>query len=193
MNIDTTTSVFNICLLTGFAVPILSLLTGVFGSTLDDVDVDLDTDHDFDGLVPFNLMSTCFALIVFGSLGRLFVPYMINTLITAVIIASSALVSYIAYLVLYKYVIVKLKRNNALAITSAEIVGSVGKLTLRVTKDSDGVVSVLDSTGAAISYRARVCDFYELNDTGRIDQGTEVVITGVDKGANIYYVHPLYE
>jgi membrane protein implicated in regulation of membrane protease activity len=157
------------------------------------MDLDLDTDHGFDGLVPFNLMCTCFALIVFGSLGRLFAPYMTNTLFSAVIIALLALVSFIAYLVLYKYVIVKLKRNNPLAITSAEIVGSVGKLTLRVTQDSDGVVSVLDSTGAAISYTARVCDFYKLDDTGRIDQGTEVVITGVNKDANIYYVHPLYE
>ncbi len=191
MNIDTMTTLFNVCLLTGFAVPVLSLLTGVFGSIFD-VDFDLDTDHDFEGLVPFNLMSTCFALIVFGSLGRFFAPYMINTLFTVVIIVLLAFVSFVAYLMLYKYVIVKLKRNNPLAISSHEIVGSVGKLTLRVTKDSDGVVSVLDSTGAAISYRARVCDFYKLDDTGRIDQGTEVVITGVDKDANIYYVHPLY-
>jgi len=192
LNIDTMTSLFNVCLLTGFAVPILSLLTGVFGSIFD-VNFDLDTGHDFDGLVPFNLMSTCFALIVFGSLGRLFAPYMMNTLFTVVIIALLASVSFVAYLVLYKFVIVKLKRNNPSAITSYDIVGSVGKLTLRVTKDSDGVVSVLDSTGAAISYRARVCDFYKLDDCGRIDQGTEVVITGVDKDANIYYVHPLYE
>lgn len=186
------TSLFNVCLLTGFAVPILSLLTGVFGSIFD-VNFDLDTDHDFDGLVPFNLMSTCFALIVFGALGRLFTPYMMDTLLTIVIIALLALVSFVAYMVLYKFVIVKLKRNSPVAITSYDIVGAVGKLTLRVTKDSDGVVSVLDSTGAAISYRARVCDFYELDDSGRIDQGTEVVITGVDMDANIYYVHPLYE
>lgn len=192
MNINTMTSLFNVCLLTGFAVPILSLLTGVFGSMID-VDFDVDTNHDFDGLVPFNLMCTCFALIVFGSLGRLFAPYMMNTLFTVVIIVLLALVSFVAYLLLYKYVIVKLKRNNPLAITSHEIVGAVGKLTLRVTKDSDGVVSVLDSTGAAISYRARVCDFYKINDSGRIDQGTEVVITGFNKDANIYYVHPLYE
>ena len=172
--------------------PILSLLIGVFGSVFD-VDFDLDTDHDFDGLVPFNLMCTCFALIVFGSLGRLCAPYMTNMLFTVVIIVLLALVSLVAYLSLYKYVIVKLKRNNPLAITSYEIVGSVGKLTLRVTKDSDGVVSVLDSTGAAISYRARVCDFYKFDDSGRIDQGTEVVITGFNKDANIYYVHPLYE
>lgn len=192
MNIDTMTSLFNVCLLTGFAVPILSLLTGVFGSIFN-VDFDVDTNHNFDGLVPFNLMCTCFALIVFGSLGRLFAPHMKNTLFTIVIIALLASVSFLAYVMLYKYVIVKLKRNNPSAITSYDIVGSVGKLTLRVTKDSDGVVSVLDSTGAAISYRARVCDFYKLDDTGRIDQGTEVVITGVDKDANIYYVHPLYE
>jgi len=157
------------------------------------MDFDVDTNHDFDGLVPFNLMCTCFALIVFGSLGRLFVPYMMNTLFTLAIIVLLVFVSFVAYLVLYKYVIVKLKRNNPSAITSYEIVGSVGKLTLRVTKDSDGVVSVLDSTGAAISYRARVCDFYKLDNTGRIEQGTEVVITGVEKDANIYYVHPLYE
>ena len=118
---------------------------------------------------------------------------MTNMLFTVVIIVLLALVSLVAYLSLYKYVIVKLKRNNPLAITSYEIVGSVGKLTLRVTKDSDGVVSVLDSTGAAISYRARVCDFYKFDDSGRIDQGTEVVITGFNKDANIYYVHPLYE
>ena len=192
MNIDTLTSIFNVCLLTGFAVPILSLLTGVLGSIFN-VDFDLDTDPDFHGLVPFNLMSTCFALIVFGSLGRLFAPYMMNSQFTVVIIALSAIVSFLAYVVLYKYVIDKLKRNNPLAITRAEIVGSVGKLTLRVTQDSDGIVSVLDSTGAAISYRARVCEFYKLDDTGRIDQGTEVLITGVDTDANIYYVHPLYE
>jgi len=192
LNIDFITSLFNVCILTGFAVPILSLLTGVFGSIFD-MDFDVDTNHDFDGLVPFNLMCTCFALIVFGSLGRLFVPYMMNTLFTLAIIVLLVFVSFVAYLVLYKYVIVKLKRNNPSAITSYEIVGSVGKLTLRVTKDSDGVVSVLDSTGAAISYRARVCDFYKLDNTGRIEQGTEVVITGVEKDANIYYVHPLYE
>ena len=192
MNIDTMTSLFNVCLLTGFAVPILSLLTGVFGSIIG-MDFDLDTDHDFAGLVPFNLMCTCFALIVFGSLGRLCAPYMTNMLFTVVIIVLLALVSLVAYLVLYKYVIVKLKRNNPLAITRYEIVGSVGKLTLRVTKDSDGVVSVLDSTGAAISYRARVSEFYKFDDTGRIDQGTEVVITDVDNVENIYYVQPLYK
>lgn len=189
---DTMTSIFNVCLLTGFAVPILNLLTGVFGSIFDG-NFDLDTGHDFDGFVPFNLMCTCFALIVFGSLGRLCVPYMTNTLFKAIIIALLALVSFVAYLLLYKYVIVKLKRNSPLAITSYEIVGLVGKLTLRVTQDSDGVVSVLDSTGAAISYRARACDFYKFDDSGRIDQGTEVVVTGFDKDANIYYVHPLYE
>lgn len=156
------------------------------------MDFDLNTDHNFDGLVPFNLMCTCFALIVFGSLGRLFAPYMMNKLFAVVIIALIALVSFVGYLVLYKYVIVKLKRNIPLAITSAEIVGSVGKITLRITQDSDGVVSVFDSTGAAISYRARVCDFYKMDDTGRIEQGTEVLITGFDKVANIYYVHPLY-
>lgn len=186
-------NLFDICLLTGFAIPILSLLTGAltgaFGFILD-VSFDLNTDHNFDGLVPFNLMSICFALIIFGSLGKLFTPYMTSILFTIIIITLLILISFMAYLMLYKFVIVKLKRNNPSAIMSNEIIGTIGKLILRVTKDSDGVISVLDSTGATISYRARISDSYK-SKCEKIDQGTEVVITGFNKNENICYVVPM--
>ena len=192
MNTDIMTGIFNVCLVTGFAIPIISLVMGAFGSVLG-MDLDIDTDTDVDGLVPFNLMSLCFALIVFGVIGREYATYMTDMLSAVLLIALSVTISFVAYVMIYKHVIVKLKRNNPSAITSAEIVGSIGKLTLRVTHDSDGVVSVPDSTGAAISYRARVSEFYKLDETGRIDQGVEVVITEVDNDARIYYVQPLYK
>lgn len=187
MNIDIITNLFNVCLLTGFAIPILSLLTGTFGFIFD-VSFDLNTNHNFDGLIPFNLMGICFSLIIFGSLGRLFTLYMTNTLFTIIIISFLTLISFIAYLMLYKFIVVKLKRNNPSAITTNEIVGSIGKLILRVKKDSDGVVSVLDNTGATISYRVRLSDSYNYE---RIDQGTEVIITGINKKENILYVKPI--
>ena len=165
-------------------------MTAAVGSLFD---FSLDTGHHIDGWVPFNLMSACFALIVFGALGRFLEHYMINLLSAVIVMVPMLLLSFVAYVLLYNCVIAKLKSSNPAAITWYEVVGAVGKLTLRVTPDSDGIVSVPDSTGANISYNARACDFYKFDVTGRIEPGTEVAITGFDKDANVYYVHPLYQ
>lgn len=177
--------VFDVCIGAGFAVPLFSLLIGTFGSLLD-FDVDLDADTGVGALVPFNLMSLCFALIVFGALGRFSVRYMDGALITIAVFAILLLYSLLGYILFYRLVVRRLRTSAPSALRREELTGKTGILTLRVTGDSDGMISLADSTGASISYRARLPEGSE--DGTVLPQGERVVVVGYDIRENVCYV-----
>lgn len=190
--------VFNVCIIVGFAIPVVNILTGWFGDFLNfssnfdaDIDVDLDTDIDVDtdadidvsvgagGVIHFNMMCLCLCLVVFGVVGNIARQWMSSILLTVVFIAAGALIGAVFYVLMYKLVIVRLKKSTVYTISYNDLVGRRAEVTLRITDDSIGMISVLDSTGAYISFRARKDP--ELTDRMAevLQKGDTVIITEV--------------
>lgn len=206
---DALSFIFTVLILLGLAVPLLDVLLGVFGSILN-VDFEIGGHHfgdmfnfspgaeagvdgtgDAGTLLPFNIMSLCFAMVVFGALGRLTLGLMVNTLAIIGCLIGLLAVSFGAYLALYHFIVKPLRKNNPKAIGEWDLYAAKGRLILRITKESPGTVSLKDNTGANISYRAKAKEnVLELWD-GLIPQGTEVVVTDVDAGRKTVYVRPL--
>jgi membrane protein implicated in regulation of membrane protease activity len=187
---ETIRNIFNVCIGVGFAVPLLSLAVGSFGSLID-FDLNFDTDADIDGPVPFNVMSLCFALILFGALGRFSMKFMVSTILTVVVVIILVIVSLICYRLFYRFVVLKLKSSNPLALEHSDLIGKIGMVTLRITEDSDGTVSVKDSTGANISYRARLSSGIDDDEDNLIPQGERVVIVDFNEEEKVCYVSQL--
>lgn len=190
MNGENLTKIFYIFIYLGFAIPILNLLIGAFGFVAD-FDIDLDADTDFDGIVPFNIMSLCFAFITFGALGGFSVQYMTSTSITFFILVGLALVSFGIYIFFYRCIILKLKNSKPMALNHEDLTGKTGILTLRVTNESDGIISLKDSTGASISYKARLSITIDLDELSYLPQGEEVIVMDFDNNEMVCYVEPL--
>lgn len=167
-------------------------MIGAFGY-VSDWDIDLDTDSDFDGIVPFNIMSLCFAFITFGSLGRFSVRYMTSANLTLVILAGLTIISFGFYILFYRNIILKLKNNRPMALSHDDITGKMGVLTLRITSNSDGMISLKDSTGATITYKARLSMTINMDELYCLSQGEEVLVVDFDKKERVCYIEPLRE
>jgi len=59
---------------------------------------------------------------------------------------------------------------------------------LRITHDSEGVISLKDSTGASITYRATLSAYAGIQGDYVIKQGQEVIISDFDSDKKICYV-----
>lgn len=180
---------FNVCIGAGIAIPLFSLLIGTFGSMFD-MDVDLDADTQIGALVPFNMMSLCFALILFGAFGRYSMRYMDGIIMTIIMLVLLVLFSLTGYVVFYRLVILRMKSNSSTALKHSELIGRTGTLTLKITQENDGTVSVADSTGASISYRARIAKDKQYHDNV-ISQGQKVVVVDFNIKENVCYVEKL--
>lgn len=175
---------------------------GFIGS-LFDVDFDLAGHHIGDMLnlggdasdsvasLPVNIMCLCFSLVVFGAIGRLLSHFMSNVLTTIGCMTILVVISYASYKLLYKYVVMPLKKSNPKAIKEWDLFALKGKLTLRIAINSPGVVSLKDSTGAMISYRAYAKQEVLENWEGEIPAGTEVLVVDIDIDLKMAYIKPL--
>jgi membrane protein implicated in regulation of membrane protease activity len=194
--------IFNVCIGVGLLIPLLDVLLGFLGSVFDfDLEIgghhfgdvfDLSGDGaQMDSPLPFNMMCLCFGLVVFGAIGKLVAQLMTNVLSAVLLLFGLLLLSAGAYILLYRFVVKPLKKSNPAAIRSWDLLGTRGKLTLRITDSSKGTVSLKDSTGAMISYRAAAkADVLKTWD-GVIPQGTEVLVVDVDEPRKTAYVKPL--
>lgn len=194
--------IFSVCIGVGILVPILDILLGLAGSIFGfDFDIGghhageifgIDGSSDVSGSsLPINIMCLCFALVVFGALGKLAVGLMDNIAVGIGLCAGLVLISVLAYRLLYTLVVKPLRKNDPRAIGSYDLLGKRGRLTLRITSDSPGTVSVKDSTGAKISYIADAkADVLALWD-GCIPKGAEVIIADIDEDMKKAYVKPL--
>lgn len=195
--------IFNVCILVGFAIPLLSILMGWFGDFFNfdaDIDVDLDVDADVDidvdiggggdtgGFLPFNMMCLCLFLVVFGVVGNLTRRWMGSALLAVVFIAVGVGVGLAFYILLYKLVIVRLKRSTTYTISYGDLVGKRAEVTLKITDDSVGTISLLDSTGTFISFRAKKDPQLKDKMAEVIQKGDTVVITEVDGEDKLCYV-----
>ena len=189
--------VFNISIAIGFVIPLLSLLAGWLGGIFSgsaDVDVDVDVDvgkvagGGLRALFPFNIMCFCLFLVVFGALGRLALDLMVALPITILLLAGCALVAAFFYWALYRVLIKRLKENDASALSFYNLRGRSGEVTLSVARGSMGTISLRDSTGAAISFRAKIDPCLEDQMPAVIPTGEQVVITEVDAENKLCYI-----
>lgn len=153
--------------------------------------MDVDGAADTNSPLPLNLMCLCFSLVVFGAVGSLLSGLMTKVWITIVCLAALAGISAGAYFLLYRFVVQPLKKSNPRAIKQWDLFAETGRLTLRITENSPGVVSLKDSTGAAISYRASAKKEVLANWDGEIPQGAEVLVVDIDSESKMAYVKPL--
>ena len=240
--IATLNYVFNLCILIGFIIPLINLLSGwlggLFGAGGDvdfdvdfdvhtDVSVDLPTDFSTDfsadfsvgvsadisaaadigaaasadagvgsgagaggtsAPIPFNIMCLCLSMVVFGATGHIAKMFMASTLITILLLPVCLAIAGLAYVALYKLVILRLKNNDASATAYRDLRGKKAEVTLSIIADSVGTISLLDSTGAKISFRAKIDPDLKEKLPEKIPQGESVVITEVDTENKICYV-----
>lgn len=200
--IDTMEFLFTVCIVLGLAVPLLDVVLGIFGSLLN-VDFDIGGHHlgdifqisgdasaDTGNVLPFNFMCLCFSLVVFGAIGRLTTGLMVSTWAFIGCLAGLLVISAAAYYLVFKFIVKPLKKSNPKALGHWDLFGTKGKLTLRITGDSAGTVSLRDSTGAVISYEARAKrDVLEMWN-GLIPQGTEVIVVDIENSSKFVYVRP---
>lgn len=221
--LTTLNTAFIVCAIVGFAIPLLSVLTGLFGDAFNfsgadadfdvsmdmdfdaDLDIDLDMDLDIDadldldadaggvggGAVPFNMMCFCLLLVVFGVVGKSLIGLMTSTLLAVVLTFAAFCVGALFYWAMYKFLVRRLKSNNPVALSYDKLIGRVGHVTLKVTADSIGMISIKDSTGALISFRAKIDPVLKDLIGDAIPTGETITITGVDINEKFCYVSTL--
>lgn len=201
--------IFNVCVLVGFAIPLLNILMGWFGDFFSfdaDVDADLDSDLSADldtgidldgggggggdaaGIFPFNMMCLCLFLVVFGVTGNFTKRWMSSVLTAVVFIAVGVIIGLVFYVLLYRLVIVRLKRSTTYTISYGDLVGRRAEVTLRITDDSLGMISVLDSTGTFVSFRAKKDPELKDKMLEIIPKGDTVIITEVNSKDKFCYI-----
>ena len=199
--------VFNLCILIGFVIPLLNLLTGWFGSFFGvsaDIDADLDVGDIGDigadvgdsapasgsrgGLFPFNIMCLCLFLVVFGVLGRVAGRMMANLPLTVLLLAACLAVAALSYWALYRFIVKRLKESDSHAMSFKDLPGKGAEVTLGLSGNSVGTISLLDSTGAAISFRAKIDPHLMSQMPSAIPKGEPVLITEVDMENKLCYI-----
>ena len=178
---------FNLSIIIGFVFPLLNIFTGWFGSFLGG-DIDIDVDAGGKGLIPFNIMCLCLFLVVFGATGHMARPSMSTLLPTIALLGVCLLAAAFSYWALYRFVVKRLKNNDASAITFHNLRGRRGEVTLAIPQDSVGTISLQDSTGASISFRAMIDPHLKAHMPETIPRGEKVVITEVDVKNKLCYV-----
>ena len=238
MDISVLNYIFNFCIILGFIIPLLNLLTGWFGSFFGgsgDMDIDLDTnidtgfdlDADFSidvdldvnidmdvgmdlgdintdaaggtsesggsgSAFPFNVMCFCLFLVAFGALGQAFKWMMTSLLPTILLIALCLILAALLYWVLYKFIVKRLKNNDSSAMSLSDLPGKNATVILRIQRDSIGTISLRDSTGAAISFRAMIDTHLADRMPEVIQKGEPVFITEVDLDNKLCYVSTFF-
>ena len=189
-------NIFIFCLVIGFAIPLINLLTGWFGSVFGGVSVEVDVDLDASapgaasggGLIPFNIMCFCLFLAVFGASGQATRQFMVGPLFTVLFLALCLVLAALAYLLLYKLLVKRLKESDVSALSYRDLKGRTAEVTLGISGDSMGTISLQDNTGAAISFRAKLDPDLKRHMPNTLQKGECVVITEVDAENKLCYV-----
>jgi len=173
-----------------------------------DASVDLSTDVSMDigsdagaatnvgssAVIPFNFMCLCLFLVVFGAVGHMIRHLMTNTLLMVLLLVGCAVVAALAYMSMYRLLILRLKRSDSGALSYRALRGKSAEVTLTLKADSIGTISLRDSTGAAISFRAKIDADLKDQLPKEIPKGEKVIITEVDSVNKLCYVSlPFYK
>lgn len=199
MDLSILNYVFNLSIIIGFVILLLNVvivwLGGAFAVGADaDVDVDVDVDvaegsaDSGSGFVSFNLKCLCLFLVVFGAMGHMMRPLMTNLLFTVILLSICFCVAGFVYWALYKFLVKRLKENDASALSYQKLPGKRAEVTLSLSGDSMGTISLKDSTGVVISFRAKIDPFLKDKMPPVIQKGEKVIITEVNAEHKLCYV-----
>ena len=109
-------TIYTILIAAGIVLPLLSLLFGGVDALLGGVDLDLDGDGNA-GFLSFNFNALLFSLVVVGCIGKLCLSsfHLWPVSLVAGLICGAA-----AYILICKFLILPLKRNNAKAMRAED-------------------------------------------------------------------------
>lgn len=166
--------IYNGLLVIGILVPLINILLGGLGDVLN-VDVDVDGDTDFDCPVPINITCLFFSCAILGLVGgRL--HHVAGPLLSFLV---ALLCGIAGYILLYRFVIRPLKRNDASAIRIKEMRGAIGTVTIAIPYGGIGEAIFKDKLGSAISYTVRHNDTdFPMYDTIKV--GSSVSVVGME-------------
>lgn len=185
MDLSVLNVIFWVCAIVGFAIPLLNVVLSWLGATFDFA---IEADLEVEGLFPFNILCACLFLIVFGALGLALMRWMTSILLAVLLTGLCALLGACAYALFYRFVVRRLKDNDPSTLSYADILGAQGEVILRIRGESFGTISVRDSTGAALSFRAKIDPELRAYIGDAIPQGAQVVVTEVDTEEKFCYV-----
>lgn len=205
MDITVLTYIFNLSIIIGLLIPLISAVSGWLGGLFGgggadvsaDVDIDLGADTGAEASptdssghfpIPFDLMCLCLGFVVFGAMGRVFMRQMTSTLTVILMLSVCVILALAAYVALYKLIIERLRKNKATTISYSNLNGKPATVTLKISRDAMGTVSLPDSTGANISFRAKIDPDLADYMPESIEQDEPVVITDVDEENKFCYV-----
>jgi len=139
-------------------------------------------------LIPFNVMCLCLFLVVFGALGHIAKLFMSNAFLIALLLIVCLAFAALAYWALYTLLIKRLKNSDASATSFRDLRGKKAEVTLVIKADSIGTISLRDSTGAALSFRAKMDPDLKNQMPDAIATGETIIITDIDKEDKLCFV-----
>lgn len=138
-------------------------------------------------LVRFDIYCFCFSLVVMGAMG-IFTVSNFDGITRIVVLAGGLCLAIVSYILVYRFIMLPLKKNNADALKAQSLRFRHAIVTFRITRDSPGKIQTQDGVGAVISFLAELDPDICMVD--RIEELQEVVITDIDKERNLCYVTP---
>ena len=107
---------------------------------------------------------------------------------TALLLLGCLALAALSYWALYTFLIKRLKENDASALSYRNLRGKEGVVTLSIARDAMGTITMRDSIGAAISFRAKMDPHLKDRMPDVIPKGESVVVTSVDEANKLCYV-----
>lgn len=168
-------TIFTVCIIVGFAIPILNIFFGFF----DGLNFEVGGDCSADVGVGFHFTSAMLGVAVFGILGK----FAMGKIFMVLVVVLAALGGIISYFMVFKLIYKPLGKNRdkILVFSMDSLIGQEADIILRITAESKGTIKTTDSTGASITYQATATAEDLEKYGGSIPQGTKAAVVDVDK------------
>jgi membrane protein implicated in regulation of membrane protease activity len=132
--------------------------------------------------------------VVFGALGQMTKRFMVSPLFMVLLMFGCFILAGLSYWTMYTQVVKRLKQSDASVLGYCDLRGRSAEVTLVIPADSIGTISMRDSTGAPISFRAKMDPDLREKLPATIPRGETVIITDVDVANKFCYVSlPFYK
>ena len=168
-------TIFTVCMIVGFAIPILNIFFGFF----DSLDFGIGGDCSADVGVGFHFTSAMLGIAIFGILGK----FTLGRMFTVLVIVLAAACGISSYFLVFKLIYKPLgnNRDKILVPDMDSLIGQEAEIILRISADSKGTIKTIDSTGASITYPAVATKEDLEKYEGYLSQGLKVAVVDVDK------------
>lgn len=152
------------------------------------MEVGADANAQSGGSFPFNIMCFCLFLVVFGAFGHMAKRFMDGLLLTILLLAGCLVMAGLFYWLLYTLLVKRLKNSDSTALSYQSLRGKRAEVTLVIMADTVGTISLPDSTGAPISFRAKMDPDLKSQLPDAIPKGESVIITEFDSVNKLCHV-----